>query len=94
LSTGFRLAAVQISAGQAQDALATIDDLHKLPTPAGADPRIDLAESKAKQSLGDFKRAQEAASQAAEKGRLQELACWLPKPGLSRAGIGAPGTLE
>jgi serine/threonine protein kinase/tetratricopeptide (TPR) repeat protein len=71
LEYGLRLVAVQTSAGQAQDALTTIDELHKLPTPAGGDPRIDLAESKAKQSLGDFKGAQEAASHAAAKGRLQ-----------------------
>ena len=45
LEYALRLAAVQTSAGRAQDARATIANMRKLPLPASADPRIDLAEA-------------------------------------------------
>ena len=68
---GIRLATVQTSAGQGQGALTTIDQLHELPAPLGADPRIDLAEAKAAGTVGDFKREQVAAARASAKGRAQ-----------------------
>jgi hypothetical protein len=40
--------------------------LHRLSGPASQDARIDLAEAEASQSLGDFKHAQQAASEAAD----------------------------
>jgi tetratricopeptide (TPR) repeat protein len=68
LDYGLHLAFVQTSAGRAKDALATIAALRRLPAPAREDPSIDLAEWRAAQSLGDFQRAQQVASAAADKG--------------------------
>jgi tetratricopeptide (TPR) repeat protein len=51
---GLRLAAAQTAAGRNEDALATIADLRRAPSPQNADPRIDLAESEAYGALGDF----------------------------------------
>jgi tetratricopeptide (TPR) repeat protein/tRNA A-37 threonylcarbamoyl transferase component Bud32 len=71
LDYGLRLAAVEGSAGQPEEALAITDRLRTLPPPAAEDPRIDLAESAAAGALADFKRQQAAASQAAAKGTAQ-----------------------
>ena len=62
---GLRLANAQISAGQGQDARATLADLRKLPAPASEDPRIDLTQALASESLADFKGELEQASRAA-----------------------------
>ena len=67
LEYGLRLAAVQISANQAKEALATLDQLRKLPAPDGADPRIDLAQSDAADSLSDFHQAEQSAARAVQK---------------------------
>jgi eukaryotic-like serine/threonine-protein kinase len=67
LEYGLRLASVQTKAGQAKEALTTLEDLRKLPSPAGDDPRIDLAESSAASALSDFNRAQQAANRAVQK---------------------------
>jgi serine/threonine protein kinase/tetratricopeptide (TPR) repeat protein len=66
LDYGLGLATAQRRAGKGQDALLTIEALHKLQAPAKDDPRIDLAEAKGAQSLGDFKRAEAAATRALE----------------------------
>ncbi len=66
---GLRLVAVQTSASQGKDALETITQLRRLPTPASDDPRIDLAEANTAIALGDFRRAQETAGVAATKGQ-------------------------
>jgi eukaryotic-like serine/threonine-protein kinase len=71
LDYGLRLANTQTAGGQAKDSLVTLDALHKLRSPAGDDARIDLMEAKAASSLGDFKRQQTAAANAATKGRAQ-----------------------
>jgi eukaryotic-like serine/threonine-protein kinase len=71
LDYGLRLVQVQASAGQAKDALATIDALRKLPPPSSADPRIDLAEDAAARGLSDFKRELAAAQRATQKGEAQ-----------------------
>ncbi len=68
---GLRLVAVQTTAGQGKDTIATIAQLRKLPAPARDDPRIDLAEANAAMALGDFRRAQETAGLAATKGEAQ-----------------------
>ncbi len=65
---GLRLAAAQVAAGAPQEALATTAALAKLPAPAGADPRIDLAEAAAAGTLGDLRRQQSASARAAGKG--------------------------
>ena len=67
LDYGLRLAEVQINAGRGKDALATVDDLRRLPAPMSEDVRIDLTEAAAAGSLSDFQREQTAATRAAEK---------------------------
>ena len=70
LEYGLRLARVQASAGRAHEALATLDELRRLPAPASDDPRIDQAEAEAAGAAGDFKRDLTSASRAAEKGQV------------------------
>ena len=69
LDYGLGLAAARTSGGQAKDALALLASLRRLPTPAGADPAIDLAEALAARNLADWKLAVAAARRAVTKGR-------------------------
>ncbi len=71
LDYGLKLAEAQDKADLHKDALLTIAQLRRLPEPSGNDPRIDVAEADASESLGDFKHTQEVASAGAEKARLQ-----------------------
>jgi eukaryotic-like serine/threonine-protein kinase len=66
---GLRLASAQTSGGRASDALVTVESLRRLAPPSADDPRIDLAEARAHQELGDAKRQQSLAAAAAEKAR-------------------------
>ena len=70
LDYGLSLAMAQRNAGK-PEVLQTISAMRKLPPPTGADPRIDLAEAAAGESLGDLKRQQSAAAAAAEKAAKQ-----------------------
>ena len=77
LEYGLKLADAQTKNSAPKDSMVTIAQLRKLPEPDGYDPRIDLAEANASDSMGDFKRTQQVASAAAEKAkrlgnRLQE----------------------
>jgi tetratricopeptide (TPR) repeat protein/TolB-like protein len=65
---GLWLASVETSAGQGRNALATLAKLRELPPPARDDPRIDLEEARAADSLSDFKLELAAATRAVEKG--------------------------
>lgn len=65
---GLRLARVQVAAGQGARALATAEALEKLPEPAGADPRISLAEAEAALSQSDYDRLLQAARRAVAQG--------------------------
>jgi tetratricopeptide (TPR) repeat protein len=67
LEHGLRLAAVETEGGSGRAALATVEELRRLPPPLGDDPRIDLAAAAAAGSLSDFKRQQAEATRAAEK---------------------------
>ncbi len=67
LNHGLHLAAAQIAAGQPKDALETVAQLRQLPAPVSEDARIDLAEARAAETLGDFKREQQVAGTAARK---------------------------
>ena len=67
LEYGLQLALAQNSAGKSKDALATLQQLRRLPAPASQDPRLDLAESTAYYSLSKYPPATEAASRAAAK---------------------------
>lgn len=70
LNYGLKLAEVQASARRGSDALQTIASLRTLPRPLGDDPRIDLAEAAAQESLGSYKQVLSAAQHAAEKSRI------------------------
>ena len=70
LEYGLRLVAAQCSAGRGKDALGTVKSLRNLPPPASSDPRIDLAEAQAAESVADFRREQAAAAAAVEKARI------------------------
>jgi tetratricopeptide (TPR) repeat protein/DNA-binding winged helix-turn-helix (wHTH) protein len=72
LEYGLRLAGAQSASGSPKDAVSTLAVLRKLPGGLGQDPRIDLAEAKAAEFMGDFKREQQLAATAAEKGRLRD----------------------
>ena len=62
-----RLANAQIASGLAKEGLATIETFRKR-FPAITDPRLDLAEANAADTLSDFRRMQAAASAAATTG--------------------------
>ena len=66
LEYGLRLANAQVASGAAKDALATIAAIR---TPGrAADPRIDLAEAAAAETVSDFKRMRAAAEAAGQRG--------------------------
>ena len=69
---GLRLAGAQVAGGKGKDALATIESLRRLPSPLRDDPRIDLAESDAAQSLGDLQGALKVANSAVSKSHGDE----------------------
>ena len=67
---GLRLVNAQDRGGKAKEALATIEALRKLPSPAGEDPRIDLAAAEVFLALSDFKRQQASSTKAAARGEI------------------------
>jgi tetratricopeptide (TPR) repeat protein len=69
LDYGLALAQSQTRAGNGTAALATVETLRKIPAPQNGDPRIDLAEAIAAQSLSDYTHESKAAARAAEKGQ-------------------------
>ena len=73
LEYGLRLAGVQTQAGKGSEALATIETLRRLPGPSRDDPRIDLAQSSAADSLGEYERALQSARNAASKSQDSRL---------------------
>ncbi len=73
LDYGLRLGALENTLGDPKQALATLEVLRRLPPPAGDDPRIDLAEAPPTESMGDFKREQQLAAAAAQKGEARSI---------------------
>src|SRR6266851_4565453 len=69
---GVCLARAQILASTGKEALATVEALSKLPPPKGEDPRIDIVEAEASESILDFDRAQQAAARAAARSEVRE----------------------
>jgi tetratricopeptide (TPR) repeat protein len=69
LEYGLQLAKAQWSAGQGDDALATLNNLRKLPKPEGADPRIDLSEAEIFKARGDIAGALKSAELAVAKAK-------------------------
>src|SRR6185369_7050230 len=57
--------------GAGKDGVAILDATRQMPPPLRNDPRIDILEAQILVDLGEFKRAAELATQAAEKGRQQ-----------------------
>jgi tetratricopeptide (TPR) repeat protein len=94
LEYGLLLARAQMRAGRGKEALATVESLRRLPTPARDDSRIELAASEAWQSLGDFKQGQAFAARAAQKARTQDakllLARALYQQGFTLENLGDP----
>ena len=86
LNYGLSLASVQIGGSKATDALATLDELAKLPPPMGTDPRIEMTRAKAYGTMNDYAselRAAQAGLQEARKrnarmmqARAQLELCW------------------
>jgi DNA-binding winged helix-turn-helix (wHTH) protein/tetratricopeptide (TPR) repeat protein/TolB-like protein len=84
---GLRLAGAQVGGSNGHDALATVELLRKLAPPASEDPRIDLQEAAAWDSLSEFKQQEPLLARAAEKAKAQgarlvlaearENQCWL-----------------
>ncbi|MFZ0731468.1 MAG: protein kinase [Candidatus Sulfotelmatobacter sp.] len=68
---GLQLAEAQVGADRGKDGVSTIARLRALPQPASDDPRIDLQEGRVVQKLSDFKREQQVAAAAVEKGQAQ-----------------------
>ena len=71
LEYGLRLANAQVVSGAPKDALATIDTLRAAAAGAPADPRIDLADAAASETLSDFKRMLAASAAAGSHGASQ-----------------------
>jgi eukaryotic-like serine/threonine-protein kinase len=69
LDYGLALVDAQVNQGRGSDAMQTLDVLQKLPPPLKDDPRIDLADARAAESLGDFKRDLASTMRAAQKAR-------------------------
>lgn len=69
LEYGLALANAEVTANKWKEGLDTVAALRALPSPQRDDPRIDLAENNAAQSLGDSKRAEAALARAIEKAR-------------------------
>lgn len=68
LEYGLRLAAAEQNAGRGQDALVTLAALRRLSSASADDPRIDVAEASAAETLGDYRRMADAAARANQIG--------------------------
>lgn len=71
LEYGLRLADTLSIAGRGKEALETVAALRRLPPPSSQDPRVDLAEARGAEAVGDWKLQQEAASRAVQKAQAQ-----------------------
>ena len=69
LEYALRMTTAQTSSGRGQDARGTIANMRRLPLPASADPRIDLAEAAVDEMSADFKHEKEVAARAAKEAR-------------------------
>lgn len=85
LDYGLALASAQVSAGKGRDSLATIALLRKLPPPLSDDPRVDMANGRAAESLGDFKTVLFYTARAVEKARAAGASLLLARARLDQA---------
>jgi tetratricopeptide (TPR) repeat protein len=73
LAYPLKVAETQTLGGKPREALATLEALRKAVPAAAEDPRVDLAEARACQELGDAKQALATAEQAAAKAEARGL---------------------
>jgi tetratricopeptide (TPR) repeat protein/TolB-like protein len=73
LAYGLRLGAVQVSAGKAKDALATVDKLRALPAPMRDEPGIDLIAADAYHLMHESAKELAVAEQAEAKGAASNM---------------------
>lgn len=85
LDYGLALAADQVNAGNAKDAVNTVASLRDLPPSLSNDPRIDLASGHVAEALGDFKSVETYTAKAAEKARASGASLLLARALLDRA---------
>lgn len=85
LDYGLALAADQVNAGNAKEAVNTVASLRKLPPSLSNDPRIDLASGHASEALADFKAVEEFTDRAADKARASGASLLLARALLDRA---------
>jgi len=71
LDYALRLASAQSNSDAAKDAVQTVARMRSMPAPQNQDARIDLAEAKAAENLGDFGLMQRASAAAAAKAQAQ-----------------------
>ena len=71
LDYGLRLANAQIAASKVADALATLAELRRLPSPQGDDLRIDVDEVMAANEVSDYKRTISLTTALEEKAKSQ-----------------------
>jgi eukaryotic-like serine/threonine-protein kinase len=85
LDYGLALAADQVNAGNAKEAVNTVAALRDLPLSLSDDPRIDLASGHAAEALGDFKSVVTYTQRAAEKARASGASLLLARALLDQA---------
>jgi eukaryotic-like serine/threonine-protein kinase len=85
LDYGLALAADQVNAGNAKEAVNTVAALRDLPLSLSDDPRIDLASGHAAEALGDFKSVVNYTQRAAEKARASGASLLLARALLDQA---------
>jgi eukaryotic-like serine/threonine-protein kinase len=85
LDYGLDLASAQVSAGKGREALETVASLRNLPSPLRDDPRVDLMNGRAAESLGDFKTVQMCTVRAAEKAQAAGASLLLARARLDQA---------
>src|SRR6185437_5835131 len=78
IESGLRLARVQMEADKPDEALTTLADLRSGPASERNDPRIDLTEASVVETLGDYKRQQLFAEQAAAKPKSSGASVYVP----------------
>jgi tetratricopeptide (TPR) repeat protein len=85
LDYGLALSADQVNAGKGKEALTTVAALRNVPAPVSDDPRIDIANARAAETLGDFKTVQAFAARAAEKTKASGASLLLARARLDQA---------
>jgi len=71
LDDGLNLARAQWRSQRIADAQTTLNELRRLPKPAGNDPRIDLSEASAVGTLNDYSHTRALAHQASEEAKAR-----------------------